>query len=324
MASPHHDTGYKELFSHPELVEQLIDGFAPSEIAALMDFSTLEQHNGHYITPLYEEKIEDVVWSVDATWEGVTQRVYLYILLEFQSTVDQRMPLRMMHYVASFHDHLIKNGVTTAKKGLPPVFPVVLYNGNQPWTAVEDVYQMVRPKPPGFLRVYQPHLRYYLVEERSYSDEDLAERNSPLSGVFGVENAKSGYEALQSAVDRMLASIQAHPHKERMDEIITRWFKRHLKWLGTDVGADELSSLMEDRDMLADNLESWAKRERQEGVNEGVQQGRIDSLRSLIILKFNDVPEWAEQRITAASNDQLKKWIENTLKAESLEAVFND
>lgn len=25
----HHDTGYKELFSHPELVEQLIEGFAP-------------------------------------------------------------------------------------------------------------------------------------------------------------------------------------------------------------------------------------------------------------------------------------------------------
>ena len=25
----HHDTGYKELFSHPEFVQQLIEGFAP-------------------------------------------------------------------------------------------------------------------------------------------------------------------------------------------------------------------------------------------------------------------------------------------------------
>ncbi|GAA3899188.1 hypothetical protein GCM10022228_07110 [Halomonas cibimaris] len=60
-----------------------------------------------------------MVWSVQATWEGVTQRVYFYILLEFQSRVDHTMPLRMMQ--AGLHDHLIKNGETTARKGLPPV-----------------------------------------------------------------------------------------------------------------------------------------------------------------------------------------------------------
>ena len=37
----YHDTGYKESFSYPEFVQQLIEGFAPSEIAELMDFSTL-------------------------------------------------------------------------------------------------------------------------------------------------------------------------------------------------------------------------------------------------------------------------------------------
>ncbi|WP_226912752.1 Rpn family recombination-promoting nuclease/putative transposase [Halomonas sp. 3D7M] len=40
MAIHHHDTGYKELFSHPEFVEQLIEGFAPAEIAGLMNFTT--------------------------------------------------------------------------------------------------------------------------------------------------------------------------------------------------------------------------------------------------------------------------------------------
>jgi hypothetical protein len=28
-----------------------------------MDFSTLQNHSGNYITPLFEEKFEDVVWS---------------------------------------------------------------------------------------------------------------------------------------------------------------------------------------------------------------------------------------------------------------------
>lgn len=67
MTSNHHDIAYKELFSYPEFVQQLIEGFAPDDIAALMDFTTLQQLNGHYVMPLNQEKIEDVVWSVEAT-----------------------------------------------------------------------------------------------------------------------------------------------------------------------------------------------------------------------------------------------------------------
>ncbi|MCG5549633.1 Rpn family recombination-promoting nuclease/putative transposase, partial [Halorhodospira halochloris] len=88
----HHDTGYKELFSYPELVRELIEGFAPSQVAAMMDFATLKDHSGNYITPLFDEKFEDKVWSVEVSWEGARQRVFLYLLIEFQSTVDHSLP----------------------------------------------------------------------------------------------------------------------------------------------------------------------------------------------------------------------------------------
>ena len=146
--SNHHDTGYKELFSYPELVRQLIEGFAPPEVAAMMDFATLTDHSGSYITPLFGEKFEDKVWSVEVKWDGARQRVFVYLLIEFQSTVDHRLPIRMLHYVACFYDHLIKTHVTTARKGMPPIFPVVLYNGSKRWTAREDIYRMIRPEPP--------------------------------------------------------------------------------------------------------------------------------------------------------------------------------
>ena len=146
MATNHHDTGYKELFSHPEFVQQLVEGFAPNEIASLMDFSTLRSHSGNYITPLFEERFEDVVWSVEVTWEGITQRVFLYILLEFQSKVDSRMPLRLMHYVACFYDHLLKTREAKVRQGLPPIFPMVLYNGSQRWSACQDIYDMVQSR----------------------------------------------------------------------------------------------------------------------------------------------------------------------------------
>nr|WP_273424081.1 Rpn family recombination-promoting nuclease/putative transposase [Halomonas sp.] len=267
-----HDTGYKELFSYPEFVQQLIEGFAPAEMAELMDFSTLKNHSGNYITPLFEEKFEDVVWSVEVTWQGVTQQVFLYILLEFQSRVDRTMPIRLMHYVACFYDHLLKNGTTTPHKGLPPVLPIVLYNGSERWTARQDIYDMVHPEPPAFLQVYQPHLRYYLVDEGRYTDEELNLRQTPLSGVFSIENASMDRKGLQQAVDRIVAIIQADPHKERIDKIITRWLKRHLQRLGAEVNLDQLNSLVEDKAMLAENLENWAQQERREEREKVLQE----------------------------------------------------
>ena len=316
----HHDTGYRELFSYPEFVQQLIEGFAPDEIAELMDFSTLKKHNGHYITPLFGEKVEDVVWSVEVAWQGLTHRVFLYILLEFQSSVDRTMPIRLLHYAASFYSELLKQKTITPGQGLPPVFPVVVYNGSRRWTAPRDIYEMVQPEPPAFLQVYQPHLRYYLVDEGRYTEAQLEQRHSPLSGVFGVENAGASWEALQQAVDRMVAIIQDDPHKERTDRIVTRWLKRHLHLLGAEVNLDQLDSLVEDKAMLAENLENLVKKERLEGRHEEAR--RI--LSKLIGLKFGGLPEWAQKRLDEATPDQLEDWIVAILVADSLESLLSE
>jgi predicted transposase YdaD len=93
MSDTHyHDTGYKLLFSHAELVQQLLEGFAPAELVKLLDFTTLTLVNGSYVTPNTDQREDDIVWSVSM---GDTT-LYLYILLEFQSTVDAAMPVRMM------------------------------------------------------------------------------------------------------------------------------------------------------------------------------------------------------------------------------------
>ncbi|MBF0255304.1 MAG: Rpn family recombination-promoting nuclease/putative transposase, partial [Gammaproteobacteria bacterium] len=276
MPHNHHDTGYKELFSHPEFVQQLIEGFAPPEIAQMMDFSTLENHSGNYVTPLFQEKFEDRVWSVQVNWNGLRVEVFLYLLLEFQSTVVYPMALRLMHYLVCFYDHLLKSKKANLKRGLPPVLPIVLYNGSKRWNAKEDIYQLIRPEPPQFLRVYQPHLRYYLIDEGRYTEEELAQRRSPLSGVFGIENAAADIDALQRAVDRIVALIQADPNKQRMDEILTRWIKRHLYHLDAQINLDQLNSLTENKDMLAENLETLRENLINQGVQAGMEKGRME------------------------------------------------
>ncbi|MCG5505434.1 transposase, partial [Ectothiorhodospira haloalkaliphila] len=78
------------------------------------------------------------------------------------------------------------------------------------------------------------------------------------------------------AVQRLAARIRAHPEKARLDEVITRWLKRHLKRLGAEAekALEQVNSLVEDNAMLAENLQTWAERERQKGEAVGLQKGR--------------------------------------------------
>ena len=43
---------------------------------------------------------------------------------------------------------------------------------------------------------------------------------------------------MQQAVNRIVAIIEADPHKERIDRIITRWLKRHLQRVAPRAGLD--------------------------------------------------------------------------------------
>ncbi|MBD3768025.1 MAG: Rpn family recombination-promoting nuclease/putative transposase [Gammaproteobacteria bacterium] len=97
-----HDTGYKYLFSHAELVQELVEGFLPTELCAMLDFTTLSLVSGSYITPSMKHKEDDAVWRVQMG----DKFVYFYLLLEFQSTVEETMPIRMMQYVASLYESL--------------------------------------------------------------------------------------------------------------------------------------------------------------------------------------------------------------------------
>ena len=180
----------------------------------------------------------------------------------------------------------------------------------------EFVQQLL--EPPEFLRVYQPHLRYYLIDEGRYTEDELAARQSPLSGVFGIENASRDLESLQRAVDRIVEIIQAAPNKQRTDAIVTRWLKRHLRWLGAGAELEQLNSVVEEKDMLAENWKYLGEKERLEGQLEG--ERRV--LERQLTRRFGELPGWATERLASATGEQLEAWADEILVADSLDEVF--
>lgn len=304
----HHDTGYKLLFSHAELVQQLLEGFAPPELVELLDFSTLKLASGSYVTPAMKQREDDVVWSVsmgDAT-------LYLYILLEFQSTVDAAMPVRMMQYVAALYESLIKDKSINPSEGLPPVFPIVLYNGDQRWQVSTNIGELINC--PTVLKPYQPNMAYYLLDEGAYSESELNSVHNAVAAVFSLENA-TNYETAVNAIDRMAQAIQALPNKQRIDKAISYWIKRHLQRNLPEVIIPQTEQLLEDTSMLATNMQKWYHTAQAQGKQEGKQEGERSKAMQIALNLLDLLDDATIALKTGLTLDEVKALKKDQVKA---------
>ena len=119
-----YDNILKELFSRPEIVRDFLQGFVDSDFINDIDFTRIEKKNTSYIAKTFKNKYTDLVLKLNMTGGKCA---YLYLVIEFQSTVDKLMPLRILSYMLSMYDDLIKQKEISIDDLLPPVFPVVLY-----------------------------------------------------------------------------------------------------------------------------------------------------------------------------------------------------
>ncbi len=102
----------------------MLIGFLPAEWVAALDLESLEKMNGSYVTDDLRGRHGDAVWRIrwGEDW------LYVYLLLEFQSSVDRFMALRIMVYTGLLHQDLIQprwprcSGWSTT--GLPTRWPV--------------------------------------------------------------------------------------------------------------------------------------------------------------------------------------------------------
>jgi hypothetical protein len=76
------------------------------------------------------------------------------------------------------------------QRKLPPVLPIVLYNGEKPWQASESISRLLQPMPEE-LRDYQPQQRYLLIDEGRYSATELEKLDNVTAALIQAEIAES-------------------------------------------------------------------------------------------------------------------------------------
>ena len=245
------DHSYKLLFSHPEMIRDLLRGFVREDWVKDLDFNTLERMNGSYVSDDLRDREDDVVWRVRFR----DRWLYVYLLLEFQSTVDRFMALRMMTYLGLLYQDLVRTKRLTESGLLPPVLPVVLYNGEHRWNAATDMGSLIKEVPDELDR-YAPRLRYLLLDEGTFSNEELGALENLVAALFKLENSRSE-ENLLEVVTNLLQWI-GEPEQSSLRRAFTVWFNRVLAPKRQQKPVFE--ELEEVSTMLSERVKEWNKK----------------------------------------------------------------
>lgn len=287
-----HDGGYKLLFSHARMVEDLIKGFVREDWVEDLDFSSLEKlPTSFFNNKKGEHRESDVLWRL--RW-GKGPWLYVYILLEFQSTVDRYMAVRMLTYVGLLYQDLIRRKLVGPDGRLPPVLPVVLYNGDAAWGAARDVASLVGDGPAELER-YRPRLEYFLVDEGRIAGSELESLRNVAAALFRLERSRE-LEDIRRVLEALLEWLGHEEHKE-LQRSFASWICNVLlraRMPGVEIA--EMGDLLEVNTMLANRVVEWTQEWERGGVEKTLSKVRAVLIRH-IEARFGPLSDDARERL---------------------------
>ncbi|MEO5370691.1 MAG: Rpn family recombination-promoting nuclease/putative transposase [Magnetococcus sp. DMHC-1] len=315
------DSIYHRIFSHPEMVADLLQNFLEPDLLTELDLSQMRRMNTKFTAQTGQRRRGDVVWEIP-TCTGSS--VFLILILEFQSDIDEWMVLRLDVYVGLLYQQLVDERKLKPADGLPPVLPVVIYNGEPRWNAATSLRDLIRLPTDSPLWQYQPEMRYHVIDEGKYPDQDLKGRWSLTAIFFRIQHPVSPALVLDASRD-LVVWFDKHPDgppvKRLFRELLIVALERVKKQDPRPHVPVELEEIVI---MLTRYIDKWEKDIEQRGILIGEKKGEQRTLLLLIQRRFGSTPEWVHARLGGATLEMLDMWTENILDATSLEAVFQE
>ncbi len=327
------DRSYKAVFQCAEPVEHLIrfvlsDMQQGEEWLQRMDFSTLEPLPTETIDPWLRAGYQDIAWRlrVRATGSGGPEWLRLLILVEFQSTVEYDMPLRMQGYVQRMHELAWKERHVRRTDRLPPVLAVVFYNGARPWRAKRSVWGLtnkrgLRPLDRAVTRM-PVGMRYELVDVKQHAAGSLSKDNVVelmiSTELLGKDLDPEAVHSILEAQGRLLGS----QHQRRVLGVLRGWTRLTIARTGVDLEILEDTVKMQEMQRSGTML-TYLEACAQEYQAKLRAEGRVEALDEDKV----SLCKLAERRFGVVAATDLARWIEGIDAAarlwEIVELIFD-
>ena len=268
---------YRQMFSHPEMVIDLLSGFVEPSRSDELDFSTLERLPSDWVSPELRRYQGDLVWRVKFR----DRDEYLVVVLECQSTVEPSMVLRMLNYAGLLYLDIFRS----APKGkLPEIVLIVLYCGERLWNSARSLEEM-RKTGRKMWSLWGLSAQYLLLDQWRHPLAESVPNNLVWFLIALVQERRSceAYQPLLHGLRMRLQEIG----KGDLTRTFNGWFmevstmrddiQKHidpdLPPLGQMKQMEELVMDWPDPDWVKGWLETGHMEGRKEGREEGLTEG---------------------------------------------------
>ena len=309
---PGSDPVYKRLYAFPEMVADLLRSLFPDD-ALGADYETLRRLPAEYVADDYRQRRGDAVWRLNAE-SAQGGWLHVLVLLEFQSTDDPSMALRVLEYTAMLYRELLREGsFGVGGELLPPVLPVVLYNGDAPWRSAAQVRELVA-RTGAALAPYQPSQRHVVLDERRAAADDPRLRELTRA-VLLLEQSRSAAD-----LARVAESLSHALSAPELRQAFADWLAGLLRRLEGDAASESAHvgpNLEEVKMTLEERVAEWPKPYIRQGREEGISLGREEG----IAHERQLLRRQAAARFGAATADRLAWALAEEMDPERLAVV---
>ena len=207
---------------------------------------------------------------------------------------------------------------------LPPVLPLVIYNGSKRWEAAKDISKLIE-EVPGGLEKYRPHLRYLLIDESTYGESQLTPLMKNLvAAIIRLENTRTrdNEKEVALAIKKVLVLLMDLLKGSELAPLrrdIVTWLLRVLLPKNVpNIPIPEVAELQEMNTMLYETIQNWYK----DAEVRGKVKGKAELVIELLETKFGTLPTSTRATIDHFDSETLLKCLQRFFTAKTVQEVI--
>jgi predicted transposase YdaD len=268
-----HNNFFQYAFSHPAAARNLIELHLPADLVQILDLDSLELQKDSFVDDELRDTYSDMLYSIRLSGgflgqDGEPIEGQVYMLLEHKSQSDPMTCFQLLRYIVRIWEQRLRKG-----QALCPVFPLVLYHGQEAWSAPVSLEELIGG--PSILFEQGVRMAYPVVDIGQIPDELLA-TDPFLQSVLGLlkySRTRNFRDKLESILRCLLEIGTAELQTEHLDAVLV-YITTVTPSIPMETLAMTIQKIFPTQIEPGSIADEYMKKGRLEGIQEGRQEGR--------------------------------------------------
>ncbi len=298
----YHDKIFKDILDNKKEFINFMKQYIGFPEENVLTEENIEKYNRKFVTSKFQTRESDIIYKI--------KNKNVFILIEHQSTIDYKMPERIVEYCLE----LIRSVIYKNKEVYPLICPIVLYTGNRKWDAPLTISEN-QETYNGLKQLKYP--KYNLIDINNYTKQELLEQNSGISKIMLFEKLKTKKE-IEEIIKELLKKKITEEERKTINQIFK--YSNLIKKLLNQEELEKYKKILEGGEKeTMENFEKFIvellenkirevrriRKEREKGVKEGILITTKKMLEKN--MKLEDI-----QEITGLSQKELENLVKNS------------